>query len=588
MIRSLMLMCLFTATAGALAEPLPLEYFARSGDYLDVSLSPSGKRLAARAQVNDKVVVVIVDRASGDLVGGIRTRDNNAIHSVEWVNDERLVFSYAQERFDLDRPVSTGELYAINFDGTDQERLVGYRASNSTTASRFKSKESDRSSFELVDRLENDDKHILVIEYPWVQIGRDWYDNRESAPTVHRLNVYTGRKKKVEALSFNSAEPHTTKDGSIRFVTYQKADGYWSSAYRASDDAPWQPLDDVFDFSGAEMIVEGINEAGTAAFLSGRYGSQEFRNIFRLDFATKTFEPVFTDLDADIYSWLVDPESGEIAAGKSMRNKPRYHYPETASKMTAIHKQLAKAFKGRSMDITSVTQGGNELMLRITSDTNPGEYYIFDTTSKNASFFWANMSWIDPRLLRPMLVDEVTTEDGWNLPVRLTLPDGDGPAPLIVHPHGGPHGYADVWEFNRDVQLLANRGYAVLQVNMRGSGGFGDKFMRAGYREWGGKMIDDIATATRWAMARPEIDASRVCAYGASYGGYAAYMLAIREPELLKCTVGYVGVYDLNLMYTDGDIPKNWGGVGYLERVIGRDEAQLNAFSPVNHAAKIQ
>jgi dipeptidyl aminopeptidase/acylaminoacyl peptidase len=132
-----------------------------------------------------------------------------------------------------------------------------------------------------------------------------------------------------------------------------------------------------------------------------------------------------------------------------------------------------------------------------------------------------------------------------------------------------------------------NRGFAVLQVNMRGSGNYGDRFMSAGYKEWGGKMIDDIAAATRWAMQNDAVDGNKVCAYGASYGAYASYMLAIREPQLLTCVAGYVGVYDLNMLYTKGDVPKSWGGEGFLERVIGRDKAQLDDFSPINHATKI-
>ena len=388
-------------------------------------------------------------------------------------------------------------------------------------------------------------------------------------------------------LPFRRATPYSTNDGRIRFVTYRNEEGFGSSAYREEDEAPWQPLSDVFEFS-SEMLVIGLNEAGSAAFLRGPYGDTGYRTIFRLDFEAKTLEPIFTDLDADIVSWLIDPETGEIAAGKSMRNKPRYHYPQTSSEMTRTHQQLAKAFSGRSMDIVSATDDGRELMVRVSSDTNPGEYYSFNNETKKADFFWANLSWIDPRQLRPMQVDEVTTDDGFVLPVRLTLPVGDSPAPLVVFPHGGPHGIADVWGFDRDVQLLANRGYAVLQVNMRGSGYFGTRFLRAGYREWGGKMIDDVAAATRWATARPDIDGSRVCAYGASYGAYAAYMLAAREPDMLKCVAGYVGVYDLNLLYTKGDVQKVWGGKGYLERVVGTDEANLNAFSPVNHAGNIK
>lgn len=588
MLRSLFVLLLITVSPQLAAAELPIEYFVRAGDYLDVSLSPSGNRLAARVKVDDRVAVVIIDRASGELVGGVRTPTDNEIYRVYWVSDERLVFSYAEERHGIDFAVGTGELYAVDYTGKNVELLAGVRASDERRGTKLRSKKNDQASFRLINVLEDDKKHVLVVEYPWSPDGRVWSYTGEKQPVVSRLNVKTGRKKKLEVLPFPYARPYTTRDGSIRFVTYRNEDALTVSAYRESDDAPWQALDEVFEFVDKETTVVGLNETGDAVFLRSRYGDEGYRTIFRLDFKARTFEPLFTDLDADIVGWLVDPDTGEIAAGKSMRGKTRYHYPETDSKMKTIHRQLAKAFKGRTMDIVSSTRDGSELMVRVTSDVNPGEYYFFNNETKKASFFWANMSWIDPRLLRPMLLDEVVTEDGFTLTVRLTLPEGDGPAPLIVHPHGGPHGVADRWEFNREVQLLANRGFAVLQVNMRGSGDSGERFVSAGYKEWGGKMIDDIAVATRWAMDHPKIDGSRVCAYGASYGAYAAYMLAIREPDLLKCTAGYVGVYDLNIMYTTGDIPKGWGGKSYLERAIGTDPAQLEAFSPTKHADKIK
>ena len=587
MLRSVVCFNLLLLAPLLVAEPLPIEHFVKDGDYLDVSLSPSGKRLAARVRVDDRVVLAVIDRASNKLVGGAKPDDGSVIHSVEWINDERLIFAFAEDRLGLDAPVLTGELFGVDYNGKRRELLAGYRASDQRTGSWLGSKEDDLSSFYLLNTLEDDDKHVLVIEYPWSPDGRYWSDDRMKQPIISRMNAYSGKKRRLEVLPFRNATPFSTKDGTIRFVTYEGEDAFFRAAFRESDDAEWQALTDVFGLT-QDMTVVGLNEAGGAAFLRGRYGEDGFHTIFRLDFEASTLEPVFTDLDADIADWLIDPETGEIAAGKSLRGKPRYHYPAADSKMKVIHQKLAKAFAGQTVDITSTTKDGKELMVRVSSDTNPGVYYIFNEETRRADPFWANLSWIDSQQMRPMLVDEVSTEDGFTLPVRLTLPDSQDPAPLIVHPHGGPHGVADHWEFNREVQLLANRGYAVLQVNFRGSGYFGNRFQNAGHREWGGKMIEDIATATRWAIEHPKIDGTRICAYGASYGAYAAYMLAVREPELLKCTAGYVGVYDLNMMFTRGDISEGWGGVAYLRRALGTDRSRLDEFSPVNHADKIQ
>ena len=587
MTRSVALLFFFFLPSLLSAEPLPLEHFLKDGDYLDVSLSPGGKRFAARARVDGRIVLAVIDRETGQIVGGARPPQGNVIHSVDWINDERLLFSYAEERLDLDAPVPTGELFGMNYDGKRQEMLAGFRASDERTDSRLSNKTNDPASFYLVDTLEGDDRHVLIIEYPWSTEGNVWYDNRIKLPIVSRMNVYSGGKRKLETLPFFNARPYSTSDGRILLVTYEDEEGYFTAAYRESEDAEWQAITDAFDLSG-DVTVVGVNDAGDAVFLRGHYGEEGFYTIFRLDLPTRAFEPLFTDLDADIIDVLFDPETGEVVAGKSMRGKPRYHYPDSAGDLANLHRMLAQAFGGQNMDIVSTTDDGSELLVHVRSDTNPGEYYVFNTQSKRAGLFWANRSWVDPRLMRPTIVDEVVTEDGFRLPVLLTLPETTKPAPLVVHPHGGPHGIADQWGFDPAVQMLANQGYAVLQVNFRGSGSLGARFERAGYREWGGKMIDDIAAATHWAMEKPGIDGERVCAYGASYGAYAAYMLAAREPDLLKCTAGYVGVYDLSMMFTKGDVPRSWGGTGYLERVIGTDPAELEDYSPVNHAGNIK
>jgi dipeptidyl aminopeptidase/acylaminoacyl peptidase len=185
-----------------------------------------------------------------------------------------------------------------------------------------------------------------------------------------------------------------------------------------------------------------------------------------------------------------------------------------------------------------------------------------------------------------------TTEDGLDIYSYLTLPvniDETAKPPLVTMVHGGPHApYYDIWGFDGMVQFLANRGYAVLQVNYRGSGGFGKAFEEAGFRQWGGKMIDDITDATQNVVDQGLVDGNRMCIYGASYGGYASLMSVVRQPDLFKCAIGYVGVYNLEYMYTDSDITMRDKGENYLEMVIGNDKAELAKFSPVHFADKIK
>jgi dipeptidyl aminopeptidase/acylaminoacyl peptidase len=219
---------------------------------------------------------------------------------------------------------------------------------------------------------------------------------------------------------------------------------------------------------------------------------------------------------------------------------------------------------------------------------DPGAYYLFDTQTMKADFLRAARKWINATTMHPKEPFAMKARDGLLMHGYLTKPSGNGPYPMVVLPHGGPHGIRDEWEFDWEVQLLANRGYAVLQLNYRGSGGYGEAFEKAGYLEWGAKMQDDITDATKWAIDNKHADANRICIYGASYGGYAALMGAVREPTLYKCAIGYAGVYDLELMFSSGDTPRYKSGRDYLELALGKDKESLHARSPVYNADKIQ
>ena len=146
----------------------------------------------------------------------------------------------------------------------------------------------------------------------------------------------------------------------------------------------------------------------------------------------------------------------------------------------------------------------------------------------------------------------------------------------------------DTWVYDREVQLLASEGFAVLQVNYRGSGGYGSAYEEAGYRHWGDRIVQDIVDATRYALNKRYADPNRVCIYGGSFGGYAAMQSAIVAPELFRCAVGVAGIYDLGLMAREGDIPGTPLGRGYLRTVLGEDAEALSDASPARNADKLR
>jgi dipeptidyl aminopeptidase/acylaminoacyl peptidase len=160
--------------------------------------------------------------------------------------------------------------------------------------------------------------------------------------------------------------------------------------------------------------------------------------------------------------------------------------------------------------------------------------------------------------------------------------------PFIENPLGGPWGPRDNWSFNWETQLLASRGYAVLQVNYRGSGGYGQAFQEKAYGQWAQGIMNDIIDATNWAIGEGYADKDRICIYGGSFGGYAALMAPARDPGLFKCAFGYVGVYDAQIQMAKSDTSKSESGKRYLLRSFGRTRAEQDAMSPVTYASTIK
>jgi dipeptidyl aminopeptidase/acylaminoacyl peptidase len=278
------------------------------------------------------------------------------------------------------------------------------------------------------------------------------------------------------------------------------------------------------------------------------------------------------------------PVGAFIAGGK-----PHTVFFDEGSAEARLYRSLEAAFPGNSVAITSKTSDGALALVEVRSDRDPGSFYLFDTVNKKAGFLLARRDWIDPKNMAEERTFELKARDGLALHGFLTIPHGSNGKglPMVVLPHGGPFFERDSWGFDTETQLLAAAGYAVLQVNFRGSSGYGRAFTQAGAREWGGKMQDDITDATHWAIDQGIADASKVCIYGASYGGYAALMGVAREPALYRCAAGYVGVYDLPLMFEKGDLRRSDSSVAYMRDWIG-EKTQLAAVSPVNLASRIK
>ncbi len=570
---------------------LPLEHFVRKSDYLDLKISPDGRHYAARIRDDEKVYLLIVSLDDGSVVGGVSPGEDNEVSSILWVSDKRIIYTFSEKGRSRDYAGFTGELFAVNIDSSQNKLLAGYRADDQEIGRRIKYQKSSLATHRVISTLPAEKRKVLIIEYPWSLVGHVYYDDRQRLPIVSKLDIFTGKKTNKEVIPFRDASVYANDAGEINFITWRDETSMRHASYRQNKKDKWVDISEAFGDKLQKLVVAEISRDGKKIFMEGSYTDREPKTLFRFDLDSKELSKLFEN-KVDLYGWEVD-SNNEPVVGISFPAEIEYHYSVDSkdSEATKVHKSLVNAFSGKQVWLSSQSVDGSKLTLRAYSSTNPGEYYSYDTNTKKADFLWANYSWIDPRAMLPKKSFRLKARDGQVLHGYITMPrlsENDSKPPLVVLPHGGPHQARDYPFFDSEAQLLANRGYAVLQVNFRGSSGYNEEFEKAGYTQWGGLMIDDIIDSTVWAVDEGLVAEDRICIYGASYGGYAALMSAVKAPDLFKCTIGYVGVYDLEAMSEKGDIPRNFGGLGYLKKVLGNDIEALRQYSPINLADKIK
>jgi dipeptidyl aminopeptidase/acylaminoacyl peptidase len=261
-------------------------------------------------------------------------------------------------------------------------------------------------------------------------------------------------------------------------------------------------------------------------------------------------------------------------------------------KWKSILENLTTAFGVDYVGVASMSKDQQKMILSIGDDKNPGDYYLYDRNKNQIAYLGSTRPWIDPKTMAEMQPIEFEARDGETIHGFLSVPvDSDGKnLPLIVNPHGGPFGIQDVWRYNAETQFFVNRGYAVMQVNFRGSGGYGKRHERIGYKRWGLEMQDDISDGVNWAVEEGIADSEHVCIYGASYGGYATMAGITLTPELYRCGVNYVGIWDIKMLYEQNgrwvDRAKRWFHNHVLDPK--EDVDQLKKTSPNFHLDNIQ
>ena len=553
--------------------------FIKKDVFDDIKISPNGEYYAATVALEDRTGLVVMQRSDRKITARFALGKNTHINEFVWVSPTRLVVAMAQKFGSLAMPRGTGELFAINADGSGREILVGQRAEQARGAgTRIKAASTQEVVATLVDDLVDDDNFVIVAVSPFVA---------DPFTRVEKMDVRTGRRVAITRAPVRNADFTTDSAGVVRFARGAGVDNNNQLYYRDSEEAQWRLInDEVAD--GHREFPLGFSADGRIAYLQSERSNGPDA-IVAFDVATGKRSEMLGDTVVDPYRTLLGLGTRAPVGAMYMQGKPRIAFFDEKSSDARLYRMLEGAFPDEAVYITSATTDGKLALVRVQSDRNPGDFFLFDTSSKKAEHLVSRRDWFDPEKMAVKKAIQFKARDGATVHGYLTLPAGTSGKglPMVVMPHGGPFGIYDKWEFEDDAQILAQAGYAVLQPNFRGSGGYGRRFQSMGARQWGGTMQDDVTDATRWAVQSGYADASRICIYGASYGGFSALSGVAKEPTLYKCAAGYVGVYDLPTMHMRGDIQERSSGVNYLREWIGeRDE--VAAVSPTNMANRIK
>ena len=577
--------------APAASATLPsLDAFYAKPTYSNARLSPDGQYLAyvltaENGKAGDLSVLMVVRLADADAKPILRINQKGAeVSWLSWKDDNRLLLGLTLLDIKREGDKPSGDLLswrygqfivALDRDGKNQIQLLKGDFWN-----------TERGSLaSLLDRLKADPDHILAIA-----------PNRLGDSAIWKVNVRTGEAVDIEN-GGDGVQGWTTDSTGAVVARYRMHNRSWIIEARAPGESTWttvavmKPKElKVFD----DFQVMGAAEKPNQLYVivKPRDKSEgDTRQLRIFDAATKTLSaPIWPALKYDVDDIVYDGDTGRL--GGVCYTADTYVCDFIDHTTAANYRGLEKYFRGdRSLSPVSVTRDGRWWLLDVSGPDEPGGYYLFDKTTARIQLFAERFKDLPPEQLGVMERYAYPARDGVSIPGYLTRPRNvaKGPLPLIVLPHGGPEA-RDAFQYDTWSQILATRGYLVFQPNFRGSGGYGVAYAEAGYGQWGGRMADDITDGVRKLIESGQVDPSRICIVGASYGGYAALFAGATHPELYKCVVSWAGSSDLLaamsfVRRTDG---KDSATYRYWLKSKGdpdKDAAAMKAASPVTYAA---
>ena len=540
-----------------IAKEIPLEDFFKNPEKSSYQISPDGSFYSFMAPYK-KRMNIFIQKIGDSSASQLTFEEARDIAGYFWPNNEQIVFlkdEAGDENF---------HLFGVNIDGSNP---IGFTDFEGVRA-------------QIIDDLP-DQKDFVVI-------GLNKRNKQVFDP--YRLNLKTGEISMLAENPGNIQGWMFDHDGKLRLATAIVDGVNQSILYRENEE-------DEFKTIITTNFKEGFNPQFFTFDNKNIIGSS---NLGRDKSAIVEFDPVtakevkvlYANDDYDVNGVGYSRKRKVITAAYFESWKSERHYFDSTSKATfeKIQKQLA----GYEIGITGVNKDENVLILRTYSDKSLGAYYIYNSEDDKMEKIVNVSPWIDENEMSNQLPIAYQSRDGLKINGYLTLPKGYNMEnaknlPVVINPHGGPWA-RDSWGFNPEIQFLANRGYAVLQMNFRGSTGYGRKFFEASFKKWGREMQDDITDGTKWLIDKGIADSTRIAIYGGSYGGYATLMGLVKEPKMYAAGVDYVGVSNMfTFMKT---IPPYWEPMlEMMYEMVGdveKDSTMLREVSPVFHVDKIK
>lgn len=572
------------------AKPHTLDELLKPHVVRDAAISPDGEQLAVlREQVkaDKRTAVVLISRMSAieDTPISVSLGENH-VDQVEWANNERLLIWVSVWKDEKGRPtglwvgdvmlpIPVRRVISVGLDGKDP--IILFADMKSVLKKSF-------DAARIVDLMHDDERRVLM---------QTWDPGRE-AFNLYLVDVYSGHAEVVERGPPATDFWLTQKGVPMLRMDSNRRGTVVSVFARAPGETEWKlirksrrdELKKLPDFD----VVGATPDAGVF-LVCVRADGEDTKAIRTFDIRSLSFGEVVGERPPrDVDSAVID-ENLKLVATASRGDRLEYQFadPALAPHIRAINRALKDTCNVTLYDVSLDHQ---RLLLKTTGPQEPGAFHLYDLKSRRLHLIATAAPWLEPERLARMETLRIKTRDGAEVTAYLSIPAGAGPGPLpmVVLPHGGPE-VRDYYDYDQFAQALATRGWLVLQPNFRGSAGYGKAFADAGRKHWGDRMQADIEDAVAQVVAAGRADPARLAICGASYGGYAALMGAVRKPSQYKAVVAIAGVSDLVEMLrderADGEDSPSYR---YWVRTAGDpayDEAMLRAASPRLRAGEI-